>query len=198
MLRYVHSSAWPKGTLFFISFPLFTHLNLATVAAVALRAATLVAANVIDALAAILTRIRFAFIILEVAQLAGESCEEHKSEGGGKTGEKVAGNVNVQSKWNGNFNRKWRNAFAGDDALSRLSRNCPRLSVLASDFYVHLLSLWWSAIYANCVCANEIIYELQCRFLISTDFNSIAKAQFDCLKVRGFRGEKTETWFVRQ
>jgi len=48
---------------------------LAAVAAESLRAATLVAANVIDALAAILTRIRFAFIILEVAQLAGESCE---------------------------------------------------------------------------------------------------------------------------
>lgn len=73
-----------KRNPLFISFSLFTHLNLATVAAVALRAATLVAANVIDALAAILTRIRFAFIILEVAQVAGESCEEHKSEGGGK------------------------------------------------------------------------------------------------------------------
>jgi len=48
---------------------------LAAVSAESLRAAALVAANVIDALAAILTRIRFAFIILEVAQLAGESCE---------------------------------------------------------------------------------------------------------------------------
>jgi len=59
----------------YIYLALFTHLNLATVAAVSLRAATLIAADVIDALAAILTRIRFAFIILEVAQLAGESCE---------------------------------------------------------------------------------------------------------------------------
>lgn len=49
------------------------NLYLATVAGVALRAVTLVAANVIDAFTAILTRIRFAFIILEVAQLPGES-----------------------------------------------------------------------------------------------------------------------------
>lgn len=53
--------------------PLFTHLYLTAVATVALGAATLVAADVIDALAAVLTRIRFAFIILEVAQLAGKT-----------------------------------------------------------------------------------------------------------------------------
>lgn len=53
-----------------------THLDLATVARVSLRAAALEAANVIDAFAGILTWIRFAFIILKVAQLAGKACGE--------------------------------------------------------------------------------------------------------------------------
>lgn len=53
-----------------------THLDLATVSRVSLRAAALEAANVIDAFAGILTWIRFAFIILKVAQLAGKACGE--------------------------------------------------------------------------------------------------------------------------
>lgn len=83
-----------------------THLDLATVARVSLRAAALEAANVIDAFAGILTWIRFAFIILKVAQLAGKTWRGIEN---GFVSTKLAcrpcerRNVNVQNKWNGNF-----------------------------------------------------------------------------------------------
>lgn len=75
---FVTRTFWPIAVCHSRWHPLGTHLDLATVARVSLRAAALEAANVIDAFAGILTWIRFAFIILKVAQFAGEACRERE------------------------------------------------------------------------------------------------------------------------
>lgn len=73
--------------------------------------------------------------------------------------------------------------------LSRLSPELPSsLSQWIFFLYIYV-SLWLSAIYANCVCASEIIYELPCRFLIRVDSNSIEKRNLIALKHVDFVGK---------
>lgn len=91
-------------------------------------------------------------------------------------------NVNVQNKWNGNFSHTatlyTRSSKRETEREGKLAGS-PSLSVSLRFFspgrfrnISFLFSLCSSEIYANCVCANEIIYEPQCRFhcYISMEF----------------------------